>query len=529
MVTNQRRFFSLSTLLQDELKTINKSRLWLAQNLHEKIPCKESSIKRTVTKIIGGIILPPEEYYDIYLHHFASMLKTKDNISSRLEDAYQKDKEYSLNSKKIDPKYLLDQFIPMERPDIKITDYRPKNKNTAAITGKDKLGNTLIWLLENLNILENQENKKILLAFQGNKSIFGISSDSENEENNSGKRWYSAISSAIEKGYDFTHIIRLGNNELRIQEFVIRILSLLDNKQGKYTLKSMKDDQTLVPPYGFMLVPTNPKEVIITLSTQDSNLVDAGIWTKDKSLVELFEEHSKLMEDNSREIFQFFNGYTELSNKILKAEQFGGPRYIFLKRLSEITRPKSFYTLESRWAKDLFERLKIYDENKQKDHLEARKQRRLELDRHLTKYPCYYIYQKSIFFDEPSHYETLTKDELADKIEEFDTISDLLFNSNFNIAFLEEEDISKENLNKIKPIFCEVLSSELLFMEFPMERWYLTEESIIVDAFRVYFSNLWKSIDNKKKDKLQIGKDILKYKGICERYRNSSEKQNLET
>jgi hypothetical protein len=522
MYNSVNRFHALAELLNMGLRSNAMSSTDLAKKVKiEKV--EDSTIIRTVRKIVSGERLPPKKDSSTYLDHFAKALKISFN---ELEKAYEKD----INQSKQELSVSDLVGILASSHDV---DYNEKNpvtniwksekKLTIALKTKEDLRMAMISMLENLEELEGDQ-LTIYLTYQGKKSVFSSNCiDGIGMED----RWSSAIESTIKKGYKFVHLIRMGSDQFRIQEIVLRIVSFIGEQKGTYELRTFQESIILQPSYGMFVVPyKDHTEAIMSFSASESEMNDGGILTRDVDIVDLTKKHVKIIEAQSKQVFQRFDNYSKMFEKISAADQKPGKRYVFLKRLSEITRPLEWYSLDSNWAKQLCEHIGLSNEEDRKNHIEQRLKRRLYLEEHLRQYPCYYIYSKSIFMrdlitsnsnKELSEKFKSSKDHYfipndVERKEQLDSILKLLLTKNFYIGLIDDDENNgavKEYFNSIKLNFCEVNDENLVFMEVPVNinnhtkyqnRWYFTQDRTVARSFQTYFSNLWDTIPENQKD-----------------------------
>ena len=513
-------FNFLASLLKRELQSQGMSQAQLAEGLTIE-GIEASTINRNIRNIIKGQRLPPKRDWDLYLDHFHFRL---DILLEELEEAYGKDIEQMKHKPNVAEKLeILIPYSAQNTRDIKLSidilRQHNKHQQTIALIGKQNLIHAMIALLESLEEVENEQSN-IYLTFQGRKSIFFAEHKDEKEIE---KKWRSAIESAIKKGYNFIHLIRMGSNQRRIEDIVLRIVSLISEQKGIYELRTLRDDFILQPPYGIFLVPfPSYTQGVITLSTYDSEMTDSGILTNDKEIINIMEKHIKMLEKESKQVFQRFDDYSAMFDKIAEADRKPGERYIFLKRLSEITRPLEWYNPKSNWAIQLCDYLELKTDEEREKHIALRRKRRLYLEEHLKKNSCFYIYKKSLFINsliinkdrhnnsKLRHYFTPNDQEI---IQQLESILILLGTKNFNIALLEDDEILQSNFDKIKLDYCEVINQNLVIMEVPVnvddqvkyqKRWCLTQNTIVARSFQTYFASLWDIIPESSRNTNEI-------------------------
>jgi hypothetical protein len=536
MYNSGNRFYALAELLNMGLRSKAINSTDLAEKITiEKI--EKSTIVRTVGKIVSGERLPPKKDLSTYLNHFSEVL----SISFEdLEKAYDEDiKKEQRERKKRDVSAMVSILASSHstndnKKDTEINIWGSEGKLTIALNTKNDLRMAMISMLENLDQLDSKHKQlSIYLTYQGKKSVFSSNcADGIGMED----RWSSAIESTMKKGYRFVHLVRMGSDQLRIQEIVLRIVSFIGEQDGNYELRALQENIVLQPSYGMFIVPYINKiegkievkrQAIISFSVEESEMNDGGILTKDEDIIHLTAKHIERIESHSTQVFQRFDNYAEMFDKISASDQKSGKRYVFLKRLSEITRPLEWYDLSSDWANKLCDHIKLKSDEDRENHIKQRLKRRIYLEKHLRQYPCYHIYSKSIFMQDLT--ASGSNDELSRQFkvndqehyfipndkqrkEQLESILKLLLTKNFYIGLIDDEgdnEVLKEYFNKIKLNFCEVNDENLVFMEVPVNinhqveyqrRWYFTQNRIVARSFQTYFSNLWDTIPENQKD-----------------------------
>ena len=393
---------------------------------------------------------------------------------------------------------------------------RPQNGES--IAGCKQLIATKIQILKDLfkttqekGLHKEEKNKTIFIVFQGEQSIFSIDKEYQNE-------YQSRLADVIVQGWNVKHLIRLDANFLkRTYEIASNSFRFLGN-QGQYEPRYLNTRHILEPSYGIFLI--YGQEALISLSANEEKMADSAIYINNKDSLEIIYKHYKQIENLSKPIFKH-NGLSSYEQKdfvkdLSEADQKTGDRYIISKRLTEITRPLSWYTEDHPWAQAL---LKYLKETGSKDfdlskHIETRKDRAKSLLDYLDGdlYDCYYIYPKSTFNEfvdkglNNPYYFTASKEQI---IEQLDWILGLLKRKKYNLALVDSDKFSR-----IQPAFCEVQGNHLIIMEsweknqasnesnYPhRSRWYLADDPIIVRAFQNRLSQIWQSIDADSKDK----------------------------
>ena len=395
---------------------------------------------------------------------------------------------------------------------------RPNNGEY--IAGCQRLISTKIQILKDLftktkeqGLSEEEEKKTIFIVFQGEQSIFSISKEYQNE-------YQSRLADVIAQGWNVKHLIRLDPNFLeRTYEIASNSFRFLGN-QGQYEPRYLNTRHILEPSYGIFMI--YGEEGLISLSADEEKMADSAIYINNKDSLEILYKHCKQFEHRSKPIFKLDSPTyqrPDFVQAISEADSRAGDRYIISRRLTEITRPLSWYTKDHPWAQALLKYLKETgsEEVDLSNHIETRKERAASLLKYLDSdlYDCYYIYPKSTFDNFVDNglnnpYYFTTSNELI--IEQLEWILGLLKKERYHIALVGSDDFPK-----IKPAFCEVQGNHLVFMESweknqfsndshksnysHRSRWHLADDPIIVRAFQNRLSQIWQSIDSDSKDK----------------------------
>ena len=487
----------------------------IARGMEDVIPCKIDTLRRVISAILRGDRLPPEDYVQRYLENFAEKL----NLSiDDLWKAYNKDiQEKSLIKYARKPKHKPEHFLKAlassgTEESIESSDHF-KGLNKEFIHGENELIKVAKMLLKQLDTPDPGENE-ITLTFQAEKAIFSSSSRDAKDSS-----FFNSVESVLRKKYKLVHLVRLGNNQVRIREVIKNVLRFSGIKSiDSYELMAFKNKSPLVPPYGGLVLPNG--QAILTISSIQSDRVDTGIYVGEKKAYEALKDHFKLLKDETDPVFEKYEKYNDFYHRIRKSEYLPGPRYVFLKRLSEITRPIEWYDINSNWAKALFDYYDISSVEDKKKHIESRKSRRIHLDEHLKKYECYYIYQRStirqfIYDGKASPYYFTASP--REKVQQLQNFYNLLMTRNFNVALIDDGPIL-EIINDIRITFFEVIGGNLVFMEVPVEesegdeggrRWYISENRVIARGFENYLEGLWNSIHPDQKDNYEISLELL--------------------
>ncbi|MEN8444150.1 MAG: hypothetical protein ABG776_03950, partial [Cyanobacteria bacterium J06555_13] len=338
-------------------------------------------------------------------------------------------------------------------------------------------------------------------------------------------RWYEAMKSALEKGWSVVHIVRLDEDLERIQKLVRGIL-LLVGQEGKYEPLAFKQKYVMPVAESFLLVPSLHKGMIF-YSSQNPRYVGSAIYIEDEIQIDILTRHFKLLQAETNPIFRLWNNYADVVSYLKQADLAPGKRIVILKRLSDIQRPKHWYSEDTPWAKaHQIERDLDIDELRQ--CLLDRKFRRRSLEENSLTHSSRYIYTNKcidLYFKEGKevslpNYSITAKD----RLEQLAAFKQLLHYPHYEMAMTEEDmyknlDVSDNLIEKaefpdIIPDFCEVQENHLVLLHFPIKqsagqltksKWIVIEEPVIVKAFYQYIADIWeKRIPAPRKDKFQI-------------------------
>ena len=337
--------------------------------------------------------------------------------------------------------------------------------------------------------------------------------------------WYEAMKSALEKGWAVFHVIRLDDDLKRIQKLVRGIL-LLTGQKGRYTPLAFKQKYVMPVAESFLLVPSLHKGMIF-YSCKDPGFVGSTIYIEDEAQIRILTQHFKLLKAETNPIFQTWNNYADVVSYLKLADLAPGKRIVVLKRLSNIHRPKHWYSEETSWAKaHQVERDLDIDELRQS--LNDRIFRRQSLETNALTHSTRYIYTNKcidLYFQEGKEvYLPNYRATEQERLEQLFTFKELLHHPHYEMALTEEDmyenlSISNNIIQKVEfpdiiPDFCEVQENHLVLLHFsieqgemrrPKSKWIVIEEPVIVKAFYQYISDIWlKTIPAPRKDKFQI-------------------------
>jgi hypothetical protein len=400
--------------------------------------------------------------------------------------------------------------------DLIITDSRPKY-NHGCIKGATAIAETMIAMLVEFGEKKNSPAKEILLTFQSKEGIFRGKERLQN-------KWQNAQFKCIKNGLNITHLIRLDSSERkRTYEFVSNSFQFFEGP-GEYKPMYFEEPKVLIPSYGLFLL---PEEGLILFSSEQENMLDSAIYTKDVEQLKILWNHYQQLKNQCSDIFRKYSSYEEgdFAQQLTKSDEELSDRIVLSRRLSEITRPLGWYNENHNWAKKTIEYLQETAPKNNRidfsDHIKNRKRRAIRIEDHLKKeeYFCRYIYPKSHLekfinngFIQQYHFVASEEE----RIEQINRILFLLNNyKKYEIA-LVEEDIYE----KIKPLFCEVKGNSTFIMEFldcknsklnqfPKSQWLLAKDRVIVGSFQEFSSKIWQNIKETDRDKYRIKEYLI--------------------
>jgi hypothetical protein len=394
---------------------------------------------------------------------------------------------------------------------LEIKDSRPKCDH-GYIEGTKDIGETMIAMLVEFEGKKDSLSKEILLTFQSKEGIFQDKKELQN-------KWQNTQFKCIKNGFNITHLIRLDPSESRrTYEFVSNSFQFFEGP-GEYKPMYFEEQKVLIPSYGLFLL---PEEGLILFSSEQENILDSAIYTRDVKQLKILRNHYRQLENQSTDIFEKYQSYEEgdFVQQLANSDKELSDRVVLSRRLSEITRPLAWYDENHNWAKKIIKYLqKTAPKNKRIDfstHIEHRRKRAIRIEDHLKKeeYFCRYIYPKS-HIEKFIRYGYIQQSYfVASEEERIEQINRIIFLLNrykkYEIA-LVEEDI----YDKIKPLFCEVKGSSTFIMEFLdcknsesnqflKSQWFLAKDRVVVRSFQEFSSKIWQNLKETDKDKYRI-------------------------
>jgi hypothetical protein len=382
--------------------------------------------------------------------------------------------------------------------------------------------------------LPKEEDCTILLSSQGRSSALqapGVSDDLESE-------WYGAIKNVLEKGWHVCHLIRVDEIEGSSQRLIKVITDMLAfvGQKGNYLPHAFT--QTFPVAYSPMIVPSwngakHTPKAMLSLAGNNVDYVDSSIYIKHPAQVKILRAHAEQLKSITEPIFSVFEQPRQIN--LLEALQGicdkSSDQIVILNRLTDIVKPLSWFTPTSRWAKHMKKNLKLSPE-KLSELIVAKKSRVENLRDHLKNgtYACKYIFMNRCVqnFSRGSRMLDFTdanfQPNSQERLEQLETMLELLELPNYEVAFLEEEMFLADEqfdppgfqdyLTKldIQPHLCSVNNKYLVLMEVlpPLDLedgencWISINNKVIVDAFYEKLSIFWGAIPAQRKDKAYI-------------------------
>jgi hypothetical protein len=369
--------------------------------------------------------------------------------------------------------------------------------------GKSALNRAIIKMIQGLGKPSDEDHNRILITFQSKDFVF---------ETNYRKEWRDSLTEAIKNGWYIEHIIQIPRDKNRILITIANILRFISDKD-QYSLYKFKHKSHSVA-IGMVIIPGH--SAMLCRSTEHPDYLDAGIYfnaENDDKEIDILTDNFKLLKEQADPVYQMFDSYDqeEMLNAFSQSDQEIGDRTVILRRLSEITRPSSFYEPNSSWARAI-QRYYNFNEYELKQHLKTRERRHNEFRRMLTKSKYRYMYYESCldeFVKTGSAYPYYFQATIEERLEQLrETRSFFDNNQNLAIAIISREE--EEEIANIKPTFCEVKDGIIVIMEVPtgtrdekgnrQHKWFLIKDPTITSAFQHHLSDIWDSLKDESKD-----------------------------
>jgi transcriptional regulator with XRE-family HTH domain len=365
-------------------------------------------------------------------------------------------------------------------------------------TGKANVNQAMIALIQSLGKPPDRLNNRIQLIFQNKDVVF------EKEYLDLSR---DALKKAIDNGWYLEQIIQVNRNHERTLRTIFNILNYT-NDENQYMLYKMKHKKSVEVSTGMLVIPG--KAALICYATQDPDCIDRAIFFQanpDHEQIEVYSEHFELLKQQSEPVFRKFDHdeHQKVLEELWKSDHKAGDRIVFLKRISEVTRPAYFYDRNSNWAKSIQKYYQMTDEQLD-DHLSIRKQRHDQFRDVLKKNRCRYMYCASLLEEfvntgrcYPYYFEATEQERLDQLRETRRLVLSEESNQHFELAILSKSE--EAEIANLKPSFCEVKDGIITTMEIPtgtkndqgnlQHRWFLIEDPATTMAFHNYFSEMW--------------------------------------
>jgi hypothetical protein len=397
-----------------------------------------------------------------------------------------------------------EQPLSVPRPNILLHPEEVRSPE-GTIRGKAALNQAIINMIKSLGKPSDDKHNKILINFQSKEFVF----DEEYRDS-----WRESLRKAIEDGWYIEHIIQMQSRDRdRILATISNILRFISVKD-QYSLHKIKDKKILYVSSGMIVIPG--RAAIQCYATTHSDYIDGGFFfdvSTDDQKINLLQENYKLLKDQSEPVYQKFDSYEqkELLDAFSQSDQATGDRTVIVRRLSEITRPETFYQTSSNWARAI-QKYYCFNDEDLGVHISSRKRRHDEFRKLLKSSKYRYIFYERYLDEFVKHgntypyYFTATVKERLDQIKE--TRSLFSDNANLEIAIISKEE--EAIIGNIKPTFCEVKDGIIVIMEVPtgeqnldgsfLHKWFLIKDPAITNAFQRHLSDLWNSLRDESKE-----------------------------
>jgi hypothetical protein len=404
------------------------------------------------------------------------------------------------NTEKNHPK----QYRPFEVKEPHPLETQYLSKPSGVQKGRENLNDALIAMIGSLGKPKGEQS--ILITFQSRGVVF----DSDHIE-----RWNSALKKAIDNGWFVEHIIQGDKNAERTLRTVANLLRYISDR-NQYKLRVFKHKKPTDVATGMVIV--EGISAMICNSIEHTEYVDSGIFLskgKDDDKIEIYRKHYNLLRSQSEEAYTEHPGYEQqaILEAFTKCDQMAGDRIVVARRLSEVTRPRYFYEINSNWAKAM---QLYYDmgEAELKQHIETREKRHSQFRSLLKNNRCRYIYYADSlneFIEHgtsyPYYFKATKRERLDQLLETRRLIVSPESNNNFELAIIHEEE--QKMIGQIMPSFCEIKGGVVTVMEvptgtsnkhgFPNHKWFIIENLAITDAFEAYFLDFWERLKDESK------------------------------
>jgi hypothetical protein len=377
----------------------------------------------------------------------------------------------------------------------------PRDLPAKVTRDKANLNQALIHLVQSLEKPIDNQNNRILIVFQSRDIVFEKEFLSE---------WKNSLKNTIQNGWIIEHIVQIDRARERNLRTIANILRYMSD-QDQYQLYKLKHKKLVDVSSGMLIIPG--VGAIICYATTHPDYIDQGIFlrqSEDEAQIQIYARHFELMKQQSDPVFRKYDNtqqqqILEALEKLGEADQHAGERIVFLKRLSEVTRPLYFYNKDSNWAKAI-QNYYNFTDRQLDQHLETRKKRHEKFRNTLRNDRCRYIYYLKTLNEfistgttYPNYFQANEQERLDQLLEIRRLILSEDSNKNFEFALIHEDE--EHILGDVKPSFCEVKKGVVTTMEVPtgttddhgnlQHKWFVIEDVTVTNAVADYFSDIW--------------------------------------
>jgi|GEM_PF-4423573 len=194
----------------------------------------------------------------------------------------------------------------------------------------------------------DSHNREILLMSQGEDPFHGPLVDSASAS--------AVLHAVLEKGYDVTHLVRLGSDARRSAIFAERMLKLLATV-GRYQPHYFPEYRIHHDPYEILVVPG--RGALIGLATKRPDTIDAGLVLTDPQQVQVVRSHFAMLRTQTSPLLVTYSGgrfALEYLEAIVRHEEKEGDHLSCMPGLAAYTQPYSWLEDNSNWARSLVAR-----------------------------------------------------------------------------------------------------------------------------------------------------------------------------
>jgi transcriptional regulator with XRE-family HTH domain len=220
----------------------------------------------------------------------------------------------------------------------------PVPRPNGVIWGRPHILEAVIRLLESLPSLTRQQNKTILLSFQGEEDAFDNFPELR-------EQYQQAIEHVLRRGWSICHLWRLDHDVRRSILLVENMLKLLGT--GRYRPYYIRQYGILAPPYDLLVIPQTA--AMLFFATQNTRRSDAALLTHDPEQMELFHTHFYQLMAQSQPLIKSYLPQEEVEAlaAYAEAEARPGGRVAIKNGLTFLAEPPSWYDEHSPLAQSL--------------------------------------------------------------------------------------------------------------------------------------------------------------------------------